>query len=603
MNRSTLLLATVASCALAAAAQAQPGPNDGDASLHGTGATSIQNVLVQELNCIGGANVLGNANGTTTTVAEPTSLSTPAGTFDCSTQSLDPAFDAEYVGSGSGFGRQAWRNVTNQFSPVTTNVNPLGTWNTVQFAFADSSITAGDLTSYGANVASTGGAAIMIPKYVLPVAVAYNPQYGTNAAGNPMFFRVNAPGSTFGGIKMGAPLYCGIFNGTIVNWNNASFNTLNGGFTLQDTTNDTSARWSANGVPIRLVGRLDKSGTTDIFTRALATQCSGSKYTTNSEILPYDNGASSLVSFIVERSDTGLKPGGGTPAGTVNMVGREYFNTSGTGSIQISAQSAANGSTVSSNPNPATGNGSGLYLVANGSGAVARAISFGPDFSTTANPNVKLNGKVGYIGADFIANSPTGTATLHAAALTRTGSAAPALPTAANAVAAVQSIRPPQSSTSPNDGSYTGTDTRSVRDPAGGANILATRANPLAWYDVLYSTTGQASLAAPSSGYPIVGTTQFLGYTCYKPSNTTYIKEFLDWNFDNRTTDTGGATRTGIFTSTSTGLLAASNIGAMPNNWKRAIRETFLQSADPNGTDLTIRDGLTGTKCSTQPGM
>jgi len=119
---SALFLASVASMALASGASAQSvipgpvGPNDGDGALHGTGTTSVQNILVQEMNCIGGNNPLLTETGTSIAIAEPTALTTPAGMFNCSTQELQPNFEAKYVGTGSGFGRQAWRNRSEQFT-------------------------------------------------------------------------------------------------------------------------------------------------------------------------------------------------------------------------------------------------------------------------------------------------------------------------------------------------------------------------------------------------------------------------------------------------------------------------------------------------------
>ncbi len=105
--KTTMLLATIATGALATAAQAQvaipaPASNNGEAVLHGTGATSIQNLLVQELNCTAGNNRLGNANGTFSTIAEPTVMTDS--TVNCAPQQIQPNFAAKYVGTGSGFG-------------------------------------------------------------------------------------------------------------------------------------------------------------------------------------------------------------------------------------------------------------------------------------------------------------------------------------------------------------------------------------------------------------------------------------------------------------------------------------------------------------------
>ena len=594
--RSAMLLASIATGAFATAASAQtqiqvrPGQtattgNDlagTDFSLLGTGASSIQTVLVQELNCIGGANQLGRQDGTLTTVAEPTALPTPAGAFDCAAQQLQPNFSAKYVATGSGFGRQAWRTFTNQFAnkpdgagpftggvfnPFTPNANP---WPHIQFAFADSSATVSDLTAYSAGQADdVAGPAVQFPKFVLPVAIAYNPVYGINAAGQQMRFNVGSPlsinGTVAGGMRVSRDLYCRMFNGQVNNFNNTRFTSGNGGTPLFDPANDTAARWAADGVPVRLVGRLDRSGTTDIFTRALASQCNGisgltNKFAQNAETLPYNRGAANAADFTSARPDTGLRPGSSDPvSGSVNSVGNQYF----TGSTIASVPGGV--------PSAPTGNrGSGLFLVADGSSRVRDAINFAPDYVLNG---VTLNGKIGYIGADFIVNSPTGSATLYAAALQQNNTRTYLMPSAANSLAAFGGIFPPESNGA---GAYVQGDTRVVRLP-NGTNGAAKRENPLAWYDVMYA--GTTTLANPVTGYPMTGTTQFLGYTCYTPQNRQHVVNFLGWNTDAVTRDAANADRTGIFTSTATGaqgLLAQSNIGAMPTAWRSAIFRTFL---------------------------
>jgi hypothetical protein len=594
--RNAMLLATIATGVIATAASAQttiaarPGQtattgNDTagtEFSLLGTGASSIQTVLVQELNCIGGANQLGRQDGTLTTVAEPAALPTPAGAFDCAAQSLQPNFSGKYVATGSGFGRQAWRTFTNQFAnkpagtapftggvfnPFTPNENP---WPHVQFAFADSSATVSDLTAYSAGQADdVAGPAVQFPKFVLPVAVAYNPVYGINAAGEQMRFNVRSPlsinGVVAGGMRVSRDLYCRMFNGQVINFNNTRFTSGNGGTPLFDPTNDTAARWSADGVPVRLVGRLDRSGTTDIFTRALAAQCNDisgltNKFKQNAETLPYNRGTAGAADFTSARPDTGLRPGSSDPtAGSDNSVGNQYF----TGSAIASVPGGV--------PAGPTGNrGSGLFLVADGSSRVRDAINFAPDYALNG---VTLNGKIGYIGADFIVNSPTGSATLYAAALQQAKTTTYLMPSAANGLSAFAGIIPPESNGA---GQYVQGDTRVVRLP-NGTNGAAKRENPLAWYDVMYN--GTTTLANPVAGYPMTGTTQFLGYTCYTPQNREHIVNFLGWNTDATTRDAANADRTGIFTSTtsgSQGLLAQSNIGAMPTPWRSAVFRTFL---------------------------
>ncbi|MFT6568927.1 MAG: hypothetical protein ACJAWY_000620 [Sphingomonas echinoides] len=643
--KTALFLATVASCAIiSSGAQAQiTASNDGELKLHGTGATSIQNVLVQELNCVGGSEPLGvigstTAAGTTTTVAEPTNLSTPAGTFDCSTQALNTGFAARYVASGSGQGRSAWDAVgavsaTPAFTHTGTqaNPNPFGDWSTVQFAFADNAPTLTEIATFTGNTAgltgpsaAAGGAPVVFPKFVLPVAVAYAPVYGHNNSTNQDYaFHIDTTGGSpttingnaVGGLRLSRTTFCGIFAGTITNYNNSNFTTDNNGTSLRDP-NDDSSRWNSDGVPVRLVGRLDRSGTTDIFTRVVAAQCGGA-YTQHAETLPYIKASSGQPDFTSARPDTGLRfLGSDTNASnnTVNLVSNQYYNRStGTYVTVNDASGAAAGTAAYPNPNstPVT-NGTGVFLVANGSGAVAAAINKAPDWrsaswfsAASSTNNVDLNGKIGYIGADFLNGSPTG-AGLFAAALKNNTSGAWVLPSAANATVAFGTIAPPQSDAS---GVYTTSpaDTRSVSIPGylnGGTDTTgaATRNNPLAWYQVLYIGTG---LADPSVGYPITGTTQFLGYSCYKAddhgSNRDAIRHMLGWNTGRETNDSNGDDRTGIFTDGTNGLLARSNIGALPSNWQTAINETFL--SNDSGLDLNIQAGGADGKCSAATGV
>ena len=89
--KNALFLATVATSALASSfAQAQTtANNDGETALHGTGATSIQGVLVQELNCNGGYSILGLLGGGGIAIPEPTNLYTG---INCATTDLWPGF-------------------------------------------------------------------------------------------------------------------------------------------------------------------------------------------------------------------------------------------------------------------------------------------------------------------------------------------------------------------------------------------------------------------------------------------------------------------------------------------------------------------------------
>ncbi|MBB4099258.1 substrate-binding domain-containing protein [Sphingomonas kyeonggiensis] len=625
-SSKTLILAAIASGAIAcASAQAQTtASNDGERALHGTGASSIQGALVQELNCNGGYSNLGVLGNGFIAIPEPTNL-----LISCATTDLWPGFLGRYLSSGSGNARNAWiapGSLTSvpAFVINTINPNPFGTWNKVQFAFADSSVTDGDLTSYTSGAAQTnGGAPIMFPKFVLPIAIAYSPNYGRKTVGGvttDYFFNLSNPqtilGTNAGGLRLSQSTLCGVFNGTIVNFNNAAFTADNGGTSLRDSA-DAAARWNADGVPVRLVGRLDRSGTTDIFTRALAAQCgtvaSGNKYATNADTLPYNRTVTAAVRPVFDSVsiDTGLRTGSTAPeAGNTSpndagvpgspnfsgatVVGAEYWS----GSAIVTP--ATNAGKVSSQPSPTVSNGTGLFLVTLGDHNIASAIKFAPDYVSPSDNTVKLNGKIGYIGAAFIDGSPSAPGGLKAMALQNATTGLWHMPSAQNATTAFGTILPPQSTSDGtlNDASA---DTRQVRIPSyqggtPGVKGNAKRTNPLAWYDVIYAGTG---LQNPSAGYPITGTTQFLGYTCYATdasgSNGTAMVNFLNFNTDYVPTFDGtGTNRTGIFTRVaatfvSSGLLIRSNIGALPTPWKHAVRETFLKnSVEPSSVSGTL---------------
>ncbi|WP_295529678.1 substrate-binding domain-containing protein, partial [Novosphingobium sp. Chol11] len=316
--KSMLLAATVVAGTVASPAFAQttqiplPAPSTFDGALHGTGASSINNIVPRMGNCIGIDNARGNSSGSAFTLVPAGLYTDPTASLslDCSieAQNLQPNSQVKYVSTGSGFGRQMWRNFRDDFlgsaTPTAGVSNPFNTaaipavigngtaeapqfpavpatsWSNVQFGFTDAPVTPGDIVTYNTRAAPSAGAAIAFPLYLLPVAIAYNARYGINAAGADMFFNARgrgivspATGAPFAAIRLPKAAYCGIFNGTLKNWNEPIFKSANLNTALFDVSNDTAARWAADGAPIRLVGRMDRSGTTDIFTRHLAAVC------------------------------------------------------------------------------------------------------------------------------------------------------------------------------------------------------------------------------------------------------------------------------------------------------------------------------------------
>jgi hypothetical protein len=557
--------------------------------LDGAGASSIQNILVQSLNCTGnpgaGLNQLGTNTGSLSTIVaglyQPTAPTAANPTFDCATQVIQPAFQGKYVATGSGAGRKFWSLFSNQLPGTTaSNINPFGTWTNVQFAFSDAPVSAAEIATYNTNANSAvnkAGAAIQLPLYVLPVAVAYDPKYGTRG-GLDLTFNVkstfvtkDSAGAPTGGLHLSKAAYCKIFNGEITNWNNPVLNVLNGGNattltrTLMDA-DDSTARWDADGAPIRLVGRVDKSGTTDIFTRHLAATCTPfvtvNKFVKSSEALPYD--PTSTINMTGFRSDSPYVPAAptGNFSGNVQSLSGAFFNKTTQAIVTTQGVEAA-----------------GLFMVADGSSGVRDAVKFAPDLASPSEPTTLLNGKLGYIGADFVKPAPS--AVLFSAALQVGAGTTYAGPTAANAVQAMgtgaTAILPPQSVAA--SGAFATTDTRTNSVTA----AAVSRANPLDWTDVLYSNAAN-TLANPAKGYAITGTTQFLGNTCYSTDAKRFgIVEFLSLNFGKVTkTSTNAPISANTFKgtgATSLGLLAKAGIAPLPASWQNAVYETFLKKS------------------------
>ena len=635
---------------------------DGDNAIHGAGSTAVQNVLVRVFNCLGTPAQLGNgqpgqsaAAGTQSKVApgafagaipmtcnntssnvnytggsstyeiQPQSAAVAANVANIAT-GTEVGFAGKYVGTGSGFGRKIWYwfgdvfdggNNANAVAHVTNTFNTVGTdnrWSHVQYAFSDAPIAQSDLATYdtAGNAKTYAGPAIQFPLFILPVAIAYDTEYGINKAGHAMTLNVQN-NSVFGSLTIASlhlnpQTYCGIFNGDITNWNDPQLKALNKKVALFDPVNDTATRWATDGAPIRLVGRLDNSGTTDVFTRHLAAVCStaayvpvnatagANKYLHNAESLPWDNTQNGGVDYSLVRSDSNYKAannGGSKVAGTTNMVSGDWFN--GTAIVNQQVNGAA---TLSAAPN---GNkGSGLFTVTNGGGNVQKLLVLAPDYSLNG---VLLNGKIGYISADFVQPSVDSKGGIVGATLQNSAGAFVA-PTIANGIKAFGTILPPE--TTDTTGAYhAGSDTRTVNLEGSGTGV-ATRTNPIAWTDVLYVTnSAQTTLATPAAGYPITGTTQFFGYTCYaNQGNLEAVANLLGTLVGAVKKDSTGAAITpttfSLSSATTPGIIDQSNIGIVPAAWQKAIANTFLSSTSDVSTalgtsPLYIASGLVST--------
>lgn len=587
-NFKTILLGAVAVSGMAstsAFAQSAAAPLLLGSDLRGAGASAVETLVVEAMNCISGnataqqlgrgapANptlgvfgiqpatppATGNVGGTLVTIPNGvfTGAPLPPVSQRCATP-IQGNFKGRYVSTGSGFGRDIWSRFSNRFTsglsaaPSTNQSNPFeisgdstSGWSNVQFAFSEGPITAADLSSttglggYAQNAAPNGtGAAIQVPLYVVPVAISYNRKYGVNTnTGVDLFFTVPT-----GGIKLNQAQYCAIFNGTITNFNQLPTSSVNG--SPADVAGRYASTAAGGGVPIRLVGRSDSSGTTDIFTRHLTAVCgtTGNKFVGNSATLP------------------------------AAAVGTALYNSAGV--LTAGAEAP------------------GLFARAPGNSGVATVVALAPDVPAGTS-GVILSGRLGYNSADFVV--PAASAVNDAAQLTQVGGTAFKAPNAANAVAAFATILPPQSTAS--SGAFNGTGDLRKNSLTG---IKVDRSNPLDWADVLYSRADTAggftarTLAAPPAGYPITGVSFMLTYTCFKTTaNRSAVAQFLYTNLKkikyddtissgpanvsvNLLSGTGG-------TGTARGLTAQSGLAPLSAGWQKAIFDTFLVNTTAGG--------------------
>lgn len=626
--KSQLLLATVVAGGMASAAQAQiilP-----PAELRGNGATAVGTLHTGSMNCI--SRPLGvQANGTNTnlliTVVTPNyAPTTPSATNPALNCNIDPATASDqvqpnilgrYISTGSGLGRTWWSRFTNQLPGTTaSNINPfvaqLGSpaWTNVQFGYSEGLPSTTELATYAANAnnwsssnttGNLAGPAIVVPLYVLPVAIAFAQAYGDITNGGvttPLNFNIrstnvlkDAAGNPVGGIRLTKATYCGIFNGTILNWNNSLLQTNNGNQSYADIAGgDTLARWTSEGVPIRLVGRADNSGTSELFNRHLIAVCpsllpTDNKWTgqggTNaaptqvpSGNLPYNTtGGPDIRPFL---SSTQYFPNSSTVtntnsfAGSTQSLSGAFYNLN-TGLIQVAAGF--------------TGEAPGLIMVANGNSGVQAAIADATVNTlrvSAMNPAIRLNGKVGYVSGEFVRPSPG--ATLFSAALqVGTSTTSFAGPTVANVTSAFGTVLPPQ--TTAGSGAW---------NPSGDTRGLS-RANPRDWGLALYPTNGSPTLANPTKGYPISGPSFVLLYTCYAPDAGTNVPAkrlaianqvgVLLSTVTKKSNNTSLSTNTFRGTgATSLGILTQQNVTVVPTAWRNAINETFLKRSTQAGT-------------------
>lgn len=250
--------------------------------------------------------------------------------------------------------------------------------------------------------------------------------------------------------------------------------------------------------------------------------------------------------------------------------------------IQIVGRSDSSGTTSLWTRHLATVCGSSIYsassstlptavqafsILADQSSGVAHELDF--DARTQANKNGTSGtsgGRIGYVGPDYVGDYAihTGSNTYNLAAATlKNGNGDWVQPTPAAAIAAFAN---------------------SFTVPSTEAEL----ANPAKWV----ASNSDAALGNPSGSgsYPIVGTSNFVLYTCYGEDGTaTSVKDFLNWYYSED-----------VVNDDTNGVLAYAGLAALPSDYRDLIKATFTDDGDSN--DLFIRPVSAGGKCSGKTG-
>ncbi|SEH48112.1 PstS family phosphate ABC transporter substrate-binding protein [Magnetospirillum fulvum] len=174
-------------------------------------------------------------------------------------------------------------------------------------------------------------------------------------------------------------------------------------------------------------------------------------------------------------------------------------------------------------------------------------------------------GSIGYLGLDYVGDyaQHTGstTASLKAASLQNKAGSFVA-PTPASATAAFGNFTAP-----------TGTDLADPTKWVAGTNLDK---------DASGEFTNKLVNPAGAESYPIVGTSNFLVYTCYSDAaKASAVTSFFDWYYSNDVVNNG-----------SVGVLSYSGLAPVSETFRQSIRDTFIDSN--SGNSLHIRSGCTG---------
>jgi phosphate transport system substrate-binding protein len=485
---------------------------------------------------------------------------------NCATQHITTRETTWYVSTSSGPGILA---VFGHDPTLFGNYSPY--FPSVQFALSTTPLVATDVNNYNEGGTETQGASsitlaapggppcnsgskspypnplecygplIQFPFAITPIVFAYNSTYEKwiNSSGQETDYHFNIhytrkDGS--GGLRLDPLTYCKIFNGEITNWNDPALTADNNNVPLVDPNDPAGSQFS---VPLQIVGRADSSGATSIFTRHLANVCASlggdNAYTTGSSTLP-----AGLIGPTYNVSNPNYPPVSGEELGKFTVALQNF------GVAQYTAFTAA----------PSTG------LPSNCINTPQNAVAC-----------IAL-GRITYSGTDYVlpyvADTQLNTYNLNTATLLNAfGQWEEATPTTAQA--AYSDIPPPQSSS---NGRY-----------CGDCIDFGHRDDPTAW---VQGNSPDSLIANPSTSgaYPLIGTANWLTYTCYasryQEKSLTGVMAYISDDAINYDLEKG--------------ILAAAGLAPLSKQWRTAIKTTFVSNSDE--LNLEIEPVGKGPVCS-----
>jgi ABC-type phosphate transport system substrate-binding protein len=550
MGATALVSATAA---IAGAANAQV-----STYLYGAGSSLVAPYLRQALDCYGAATPLVIKG---TALNNPTYASPPVAYFDylgkktqqnCNPsagQEVNPAIQGDYESTGSGTGLKAYisHSPSTYVGDFVPGSDP-SPYPAYTFAGSETAFSAADVTAYnnGGLDPTTGITLGPAPAPFPTPAPLYGPMIQVPLLIAPVTLAYSAE---YGRYRTNSgSIHHYMFH---INQPRSS-----GGLVLDAATycaifNGQVTNW--NQIPTSLNGGVSLQAAQDAS----------------------DGHSFSVPMVLVGRSDSS----GTTSVFTRHMAAQCPLVISGTvygDSTSTLPASLIAATWTKTNPNYGSGSGvtdvPGKFTVASGSDGVADYLYFDPNNlpSSTKGSEV-LQGRIGYVGPDYVLpsvlNTGNNTFGLNTASLMRPGTTTAIAPTAKVAALAYNGLNPP-----------TGTN----------------KSAPDQWVQAA-SKTAPIAIPTDISAYPIVGTSNFVGYTCYddtdRPGTSAAVQNFFAWYWQSMTVN--DATK---------GILASAGLAPMPAAWKTAIRTEFF---NPNGTTkpdhlwTTFAGNATAPQCKT----